>query len=70
MPKLKPHKQIKLNKGTVGNLLKAYSLTVHSFRLFTHGIENTTLLVVTDQGSYALRVYQKIKKLSKILNKK
>ncbi|MSU75098.1 MAG: hypothetical protein EXS55_01090 [Candidatus Magasanikbacteria bacterium] len=65
MPKLKPHKQIKLNKRIVSDLLKAYDLTVRSFKVFPHGIENTTLLVKTNQGNYVLRVYQKNKKIIK-----
>lgn len=65
MPKLKPHKQIKLNKRKVNALLKTYNLTARAFKVFPHGIENTTLLVATKKGKYVLRVYQKNKKTIK-----
>ena len=62
MPKLKPHRQIILNKRRVNVLLKAYDLTARSFKLFSNGIENISTLVVTNKGKFALRVYQKNKK--------
>ena len=62
MPKLKPHKQIKLNKRIVSNLLRSYNLTARSFKVFSNGIENISTLVVTNKGKFALRVYQKNKK--------
>lgn len=65
MPKLKPQKQIKLNKHVVNTLLKAYNLSARSFKAFPHGIENTTLLATTNKGKYVVRVYQKNKKTIK-----
>ncbi len=62
MPKLNPEAQIKLNTSTLSHILKNYGLELRSFKIAQGGIENTTALISTNKGSFALRVYRKNKK--------
>lgn len=62
MPKLNPELHIKLDKTSVQAILDIYSLKLRSFRLAKKGIENTTCLVATATGKFALRVYRKNRK--------
>lgn len=62
MPKLNPKAQIKLRRATLTLILKNYNLKLISFKIAKGGIENTTALVTTDKGRFALRVYRKNKK--------
>lgn len=62
MPKLDPKSQIKLNKATIVSFLQEYHLSLKSFTVAKSGIENTTALVTTNQGNFALRIYRKDKK--------
>jgi len=62
MPKLEPTKQIKLSKKVLQEILQNYNLALHSYKEASSGIENTTALVVTNKGKFAVRIYQKNKK--------
>lgn len=58
MPKLHPQKQLPLNRRIVKEMLWHYNLTLRSFEILPRGIENTTVAVTTERGTYALRIYR------------
>lgn len=62
MPKLNTEKQFSLNKKTLANLLEAYALKAHNYKLSKSGIENVTAFIETNKGNFVLRVYRMNKK--------
>src|SRR6185436_2880910 len=63
MAKLDPTAQIKFSKSLLASILKQYNLQLRSFKIAEGGIENTTAIITTNHGKYALRVYRKNKKV-------
>lgn len=62
MPKLNEEKQFSLNKITLADLLEAYALKAHNYKLSKSGIENVTAFIETNKGNFVLRVYRMNKK--------
>lgn len=60
--KLNPDDQFNANKKSVQAVLERYALELVSFVAAKSGVENTTLLVGTDKGKFALRIYRQNKK--------
>lgn len=67
MPKLNPEHQVQLNKKSLREVLWRYNLHLRSFTIAKGGIQNTTFLITTDKGKFALRVYKKTKKEKDVL---
>lgn len=60
--KLNPDDQFYPTKDSVKTVLKPYALSLITFEPAKSGIENSTLLVDTDKGTFVLRVYRQNKK--------
>src|SRR3989338_55227 len=65
MPKAKPYMQIKPSEQIVAGILKEYDLIHRAFKIFPHGIENTSLFILTNKRKYVLRIYRKNRKTVK-----
>ena len=67
MPKLNVEHQFFLTPSSIGKILREYGLRLKSFSRPKAGIANTTAIVKTNKGAFALRIYrQRRKSLSKI----
>lgn len=54
--------QFNPTQQTIARIVDCYGMRLKGFRLATSGIENCTILCVTDQGEYVVRVYRHNKK--------
>ncbi len=55
--KVHPERQIEVNKNNLQQLLSLYNITDFEFEVFTLGIENTSIKILTNDKNYVLRVY-------------
>jgi Ser/Thr protein kinase RdoA (MazF antagonist) len=62
MPKFNPEHQIIVNEKNISLILRGYNLSLKSFKLPKTGIENTSIIALTNKGKYVLRVYRQNKK--------
>jgi Ser/Thr protein kinase RdoA (MazF antagonist) len=60
--KLKPENQIKHSLESVKKLGRHYGIDVNGYQAATSGIENTTLIAVSNGAKYVFRIYRQDKK--------
>lgn len=57
MQKLEPHNQFSITEETVAQIMGAYFISSFTFKPINEGIENTSLVIVSQEKKYVLRIY-------------